>query len=578
MAKCVFICSRESLPESMSQKLKEICKRLSPDNISPAEPKVTVDGHTGFGIINPNSTIRYRDTSFLMGQIVNNDNNWHIPLRDFPDGSFALFRNNMDYCEILSDPVASRTIWYYIDSKFLIAATSQRAIIMLLGSFYFNENVITWMLSTGTLGPGFSWDTRIKRLGPDSSIILDKKNWKLRIASNPIEFKEVKRTDEKHEELLLKSLMSSFKGLDLDLTKWVLPLSGGYDSRGILCLFLGASSDYQKIKTITWGLKASMAVKGNDASVARELAERLSVTNKYYINDISDDPVETIIDRFVRLGEGQIDNISDYLDGFKMWKDITEDGIEGIIRGDEGFGCKHYSSSLAVKNNQSCILCADLQNLKNYKEDGFPDQELPEELRQRGRESLSTWRDRLFHTYTLPTGFSPLSDLKLAYVEQINPLITREVLQVVRQLPDHLRTEKVLFRKIVDSSCPKIEYAKSASSAPLRDLLRDEHVVSYMKNNLSSTEANRIFPGSFLNFAIGGLQGKIKTVPGKQEASTSKLFIKRMIPTFLKEAVRSKILLPSIDNNILAFRVVLISKMHSLLYEDTTALGDHNLG
>jgi len=571
MAKCLFICSREPLPKSMDQKLKEICKRLSPDNITPSEPKVIVDGETGFGIINPNSTIRYKDTSFLMGQIVNNDNNWNIPLRDFPDGSFALFRNDKENCEIVSDPVASRTIWYYMDTKILIASTSQRAIIMFLGSFSFNENVITWMLSTGTLGPGFSWDNRIKRLGPDSSIILDKKNWKLRIAFNPIEFKEVKRTDEKHEELLLKSLMSSFKGLKLDPSKWVLPLSGGYDSRGILCLLLGANSDYKKTKTITWGLKASMAVKGNDASVARELAERLSITNKYYINDISNDPVETIIDRFVKLGEGQIDNISDYLDGFKMWKDISEDGIEGIIRGDEGFGCKHYSSALAVKNNQSCILCSDLQNLKNYKEYGFPGQELPEEMRQRKSESLSTWRDRLFHFYTLPTGFSPLSDLKLAYVEQINPLLTREVLQVVRQLPDHLRTEKILFRKIVDSLCPKIGYAKSASSAPLRDLLKEEHIVSYMKDELSSPEANKIFPGKFLNFTIGGLQNKIITASGKQEPSRSQLFIKKMIPPFFREVVRSKILLPSIDNNILAFRVVLMCKMHELLNKDSKA-------
>lgn len=571
MAKCVFICSREPLPKSMDKRLREVCNRLSPDNISPTEPKVMVDGEIGYGIINPNSTIRYKDTSFLMGHIVNLNNDWNTPLQDSPDGSYVLFRNDKEYCEIVSDPVASRTIWYYWDTKILITATSQRAIIMLLDSFSFNENVITWMLSTGTLGPGFSWDKRIKRLGPDSSIILDKTNWELRVESNPIDFKEVNRTDEKHEEMLRESLRSSFNYLNPDASKWVLPLSGGYDSRGILCLLLGSKTENKNITTITWGLRSSMNVEGNDASVAKKLADKLSLRNKYYINDLSEEPIQDIIDRFVRMGEGQIDNISDYLDGFKMWKDISEDGIEGIIRGDEGFGCKHYSSSLAVKNNQSCILCSDLQNLKNYKKYGFPDQELPEEMRQRKGESLSTWRDRLFHSYTLPVGFSPLSDLKLGYVEQINPLLSREVLQVVRQLPDHLRTDKILFKKIVDSLCPKIEYAKSASSAPLSELLRNEKLVKYMEYELSSRECQIIFPGTFLSFIIEGIQMKIKESLGKHKPATSRSLIKKMIPPFLREVVRSKILLPSIDNNILAFRVVLICKMYRLLNEDCKA-------
>lgn len=576
MAKCVFICSREPLPRSMSKKLGEVCNRLCPDNISPAEPKVFVEGEIGYGIINPNSTIRYKDTSFLMGQIVKIDNDWNIPCQDFPDGSYALFRNSKDYCEIVSDPVASRTIWYYMDTRTLIAATSQRAIIMLLDSFSFNENVITWMLSTGTLGPGFSWDKRIKRLGPESSIILDKKKWELSIISKPIEFKEFKRPDEKHEEMLRESLASSFKDLNPDCTKWALPLSGGYDSRGILWFLLEANPENKNITTITWGLRSSMNAEGNDASVAKQLADNLSVKNKYYVNDLSEEPIKNIIDRFVRLGEGQIDNISDYLDGFKMWKDISEDGIEGIIRGDEGFGCKHYSSSLAVKNNQSCIMCSDLQNLKNYKKYGFPDQELPEDMHQRKGESLSTWRDRLFHSYTLPTGFSPLSDLKLGYVEQINPLLTREILKVIRQLPDHLRTEKKLFKKIVDTSYPKVKYAKSASSAPLSELLRNEKLVNFMKDELSSTEAKLIFPDTFLKFIINGIQIKTNTSPGKHEQAISKSLIKKMVPLFLKEVVRSKILLPSIDNNILAFRVVLICKTYRLLNEDCKLKIFHN--
>ena len=80
-----------------------------------------------------------------------------------------------------------------------------------------------------------------------------------------------------------------------------------------------------------------------------------------------------------------------------------------------------------------------------------------------------------------------------------------------------------------------------------------------------------IFPGTFLNFIIEVIQTKTKASPAKKEPAPSKSLIKTMIPAFLREAVRSKIFLPNIDNNILAFRVVLICKMHRLLNEDSNA-------
>ena len=94
-----------------------------------------------------------------------------------------------------------------------------------------------------------------------------------------------------------------------------------------------------------------------------------------------------------------------------------------------------------------------------------------------------------------------------------------------------------------------------------------------MKDELLSWEASTIFPGTFLNFIIEGIRNKTKTSTAKKEPAKSKSLIKRMIPSFLREAVRSKIILPIIDNNILAFRVVLICKMYRLLNEDSRIPG-----
>jgi hypothetical protein len=571
MAKCIYICSRETLSPFTGSKLHDICERLSPDNIIPHKPRVLVNKDIGYGVMNPTSTHSESGASLLMGQLFDKYDDWSVPLQKFPDGSYALFRNGEEYCEIVSDPVASRTIWYYVDKDIFVASTSQRAIVMYLGNFEFDERVIPWMLSTGTTGPGLSWDKRIKRVAADSSVILEKKTWSVTTKSNPIEFSPVIRTDEQHETLLRESIQATFKSLSLDYSKWNLPLSGGYDSRGILCFLLSANVDNQSLRTVTWGLKSSLEVKGNDAFVARELASRFKVPNKYYANDFSEESVDRIINRFVLNGEGLTDNVSDYLDGFRMWKTMFEDGIEGIIRGDEGFGCHQYWSSIVMRFNQSCIVCPEISNLKNYRKYGFPPQEIPQHLKQRKGETLSSWRDRLFHEHTLPTLFSALTDLKLSYIEQINPLLSKKILQQVRHLPDHLRTEKYLFKKIVDSLSPDIDYATSASSASLSEIFKEEQIAAILKNELSSNIAKNLFSADFLEFIRKGIKskGKIKTSKSVLYSLISSL--KKYLRRFLKNTFKGKAL-PSIDPNVLAFRVLLICRMNKTLTEDKSCL------
>ena len=94
------------------------------------------------------------------------------------------------------------------------------------GVFQFNESVVPWMLSTGSLGPSLSWDKRIEKLPPDSSVVLDKRDWSVSRKSTPIEFTPIEQSKEQHERMLREALEETNAALDLDLTKWVLALSG----------------------------------------------------------------------------------------------------------------------------------------------------------------------------------------------------------------------------------------------------------------------------------------------------------------------------------------------------------------
>lgn len=572
MSKNIYICFREAVPASAEKQIYDICKRLEPENITPAKPKIFINDNIAYGVMNPTKILLEEGNSLLMGLLFNNDEKWHVPLEDFPDGSYALFRDGKDYCEIVSDPVASRTIWYYKDEKIFVASTSQRAIIMLVGSFEFDERIIPWMLSTGTLGPDFSWDKRIKRLPSDSSVVLDKNKWTFTSRVNPVLFKTVPRTNEAHGKLLFESIKTTFQEIKLDLPNWALPLSGGYDSRGILCFLHYTTPGIGKLRTITWGLKTSQSIKNNDAYIAKKLAENFNMPHKYYHTDLSDEPLQKTINRFLYLGEGRTDNLKGYMDGFRLWKTIFEEGIEGIIRGDEGFGCRHYTSAKIARINQACALCTDFSNLKNYKDFGFPSQELPQQLMKTKAETLDAWKDRIFHEHDLPTEFSALSDLKLSYVEVINPLLSKRILEQVRQLPDHLRTDKRLFKKIVVSFCPDIKFAVSTATDSSINILKQQQFVKMLKEQLSDDEARKIFPDNFLKLVIKEM--KSEDLDRKPNGNSVSLFtlLKNLIPQVIRESLRNRAILPTMDDNLVAFRVMLISKMNSILNEDSLHL------
>lgn len=572
MAKTIYICSRETLPDSVGEKLFKICKQLEPDNIVANEPKIVVNKKNAFGIMNPTKSNLVKGNSLLMGHLFDQTMNWDVPQDVYPDGSYAIFRDGEKYFELVTDVVASRTIWYFHNENYFISSTSQRAIIMFLGSFEFDESVIPWMLSTGTLGPGYSWDKRIKCMPADSVLLLNKEEWTISCKSNPVEFKTDKRTDEQHEIMLIDAIQATFQSLKLDYSKWALPLSGGYDSRGILCFLDSKSEDFKNLKTLTWGLSSSQGVEGNDAYVAFELANAFKLSNNYYHTDQSEEKVDILINRFLLIGEGRTDNLKGYMDGFNVWKSIFEDGIEGIIRGDEGFGCNTYNSSAAVRLNEGCALCSDFSNLKDYQKYGFKTQEFPQNLKQRQGESLIAWTDRIFHSHDLPTEFSALSDLKLSFVEVINPLLSKKILIQVRQLPDHLRSGKSLFKKIVVSYSPDIDFAKKEATESGISIMKHEEFVRYLKNGLSLNSTKALFPADFLETILQKIDFAPVNVSKKELSARVKSLIKKVLPKFIKERLKENVMLPTLDENILAFRILLISNMYKILSADSLSI------
>lgn len=572
MSKIIYVVSRNDVKGTdIPRKLERICDALNPDHIKFKPSKVKADHNTFFGISNPSSTIREKGTNVFFGQSFGALEDWYRVNGQQPDGNYAIFRQDKDSLEVLSDVLGTKAVWYYKDSQVFIASTSQRAIIQYLGSFELNKGLLPWMVCNGLLGPGQAWDRRLTLIPPDSSLKLDKHSWELSLTSEPVEFKFNGKKDKDNIRLMNERIKSVFSKNSLDYSQWKLTLSGGYDSRGILYSLPKKDRAGNSLHTITWGLKQSAKRKNNDAYVAKMLASKFNLPHTYYPTDnSSEEPLELIMDRFIKNGEGRIDHLGGYMDGFNIWKTLFEDDVEGVIRGDEVFGSYNFISDFHLKKFFGLTLPVDYSNLDKDLFENIKDFKFPPEFQRRENESFEVWRDRLYHAYLVPVFLSALGDLKQPYVEQINPLLSRRIVGLIREMPDHLRTNKKIFKNYVQSFDTKMGYASEPAIQYLKDMFREKEMVSLIKKELSSDLATTIFKKELVEWVQRNLETWSAEKVSKGELIDK---IKRLIPKRIKRQLLKKTEQKKLDLNLAGFRIFLVLRMVKRLQQDAQVLG-----
>ncbi len=567
MAKILYIFKKDVARQVLNDdQVRILSNRLTPDNIDATAPfMVRSDGLECY-IFSPNNCVSIKGTSACLGNMIRPDENWHIPRANAPEGTYALFRSGNDSVEIVTDMLASRTIWYALTDELLIASTSQRAITAVLGQHDPDRRAYAWMLSSGNLGPGYSWDKNIKILKGDSRLFLNRTEWKPVVEESYCIFRPEQDDDRRFQERFDIILEDLFARLDLDFTKWVLPLSGGYDSRGIL-LLLNAP---EKLRCVTWGLKKSLEQKENDAYIATSLAARMGCQHQYFETDLSDEPPEKIFERFIVAGEGRVDHLAGYMDGFDIWKQLFDKNILGVIRGDEVFGAIDVASEFGIYHRFDACTMRDFVNLEQFAGTDFPDQHIPDYLQMKAYETLPSWRDRMHQQYRIPFVSAALNDLKLPYVEICNPFLSRQPVEFARIIPDHLRTGKPLFKKVVNSKSPDIPYARFGANAKPGDIMKSPKVVDFLQSALEDYGWKEILSERFADYVASNMK---KSVGGRASSVDSGSGIKDKLPQAFKDRLRREVFKHHIDENILAFRAYLICRMRRLLDEDAALFG-----
>src|SRR5262245_54324299 len=317
MVRAVLVVPRHpSQPSRLDAYRDALNRKLAGDNITPRAPVIVHENGLSAALLNPSGAARMHGASIAIGTLLEPRDDWHVPGAALPDGSFALLRTDDARVELVADSVGSRTLWYTLTEHELIVSTSQRAIVTLLGSFEPNRDALPWMLSSGTLGPSAAWDRRLRRVQPGERVLLDRATWRLTSTLDALEFTPDEAASRATQlERLRAAVGDACRRWSFDARKWVLTLSGGTDSRSLLCLLR-----HRGIGAVTWGVPDSADQDGSDAHVARLLASSLAVPHRFFAMDSHADAPDVVLDRFLAAGEGRVARISGYVDGFRVWK------------------------------------------------------------------------------------------------------------------------------------------------------------------------------------------------------------------------------------------------------------------
>ena len=568
MANLIVICAREATDDPPAvDDVRRCAAGLVPDNIAPHAPLIYARDRLVTAVVNPVAGIPVHDGCVCLGRMFGPAGRWWEMQTEAPDGSYVIVRHDERSLELLTDILSTRSLWYVQTPQLFLAATSQRALVTLLGSFELNQEAVTWLLTCGHLGAG-SWDARLRRLPGDSRLVLDRERWDVQVHQRPAVREPLPLSDAEHVDRLREAIFATCASLDLPMDEWLLPLSGGMDSRMLLLGLLHAG---KKPRCVTWGLTSALQDVENDACVAGELAAALGVEHHYYPLDESKETLEAAMRRFVLLSEGQVCDFGGYADGMGIWATFFAAGVAGVIRGDEpamGYFAR-YDSELQILRRWQMIFLNEYPPEHTVRSLGLVEQKRDASFQRGPDESLISWYARMFEEIRSPAALAPLSSIKCAYVEVVNPLQSRRVADAVRAFPDHLLIDRKPLHQLVHSLGPKVPLATEGALRGTGVLVQADTLVATMVGALSSAGAERVLSRPALDRVVAGLSQERSSPPagrGLKDAA------KAVVPRRLIDRVRPVWPL-RLSGSRLAFRAFIAVQMADILTRDATALG-----
>lgn len=472
-----------------------------------------------------------------------------------------------DEARVDADAVASRTIWWVHTDDLFVASTSQRAVTLLLGSYVPEPNARTWMLSSGTLGPGLAWDRRVRPVAAGGSVRLDRRRWTVEVTESPVRFAcepiSVRAAAARLDEELERTAESLSR---LDWSHWTLALSGGVDSRALLLMLDGRPQP----ATVTWAAPGDVERRGSDAQVAASLARHTGAPHRVIELDGAARDPRDVVERFVLAGEGRIDHLAGYVDGMALWDTLRDQGHAGIVRGDEVFGWQAVHTPAGARHAVGLTTLHDLDQFGLVRDEVFEawgPQDLPGGLRRRPSQSLASWRDALYQAFRAPAILAALTQVKSSHVELAAPLLTSGLVELVRSMPDRSRTEKQAFRRWVAVRTPRVPYANRTAKVTVGGHVAASGVAPHLLD-VVRTGAD-VIPSGLLS----ELERRVAGGPARSSSwrAAARDVAQRSVPRSVRRQVRERVLARTVDWHQVLLRTYIVVRMDQVLRQDAAA-------
>lgn len=501
MSKIIFVAHRDNPdPSEVRARIDGALREITPDIIRDGTRyDVRHEDRRWLGTLNLAPDCPRRGLDVCQGSL-NEPAEWRRIGSGAPDGSYALIRSDARWIEAVVDSSGMRSLWCYLDDRMFVASNSQRAVTLYAGRFEFDPEVAPWLISTGTLGPDRSYNRYLRSIPPGGVARLDRAAWSLSVEAPEIRFTSDGRSEAEHIDAAEAAIAATLAGLPpAQAETTVISLSGGCDSRLIANLLHKAHPEVAW-RSFSSGPAVSVETPGTDTAIAAEVARAFGFRHRFFVNDESDEPIETRLDRFLLCSEGRIDHFKSYAGGMGLFKALFDEGFTEVVRGDQALGGPAIEpNALSARRSLNFLLCREIEGLSGrLAEFGLDGQALPERFERRADEDFVTWRDRLYAQFYCPAVLGALNETKTGFFDVREPLMSARVQAMARALPEPLRREKRIGKILVRRTGPDLPIAKDSGLAKMPDLLRDPAVARLLEASLVSATARACFSPALL--------------------------------------------------------------------------------
>lgn len=268
--------------------------------------------------------------------------------------------------------------------------------------------------------------------------------------------------------------------------KTVIFLSGGVDSRGILGGALThVGGDGRKLNTVSWG--ASQGPADSDVAVAASIARSLNTNHRFLQRKVSD--YREHFRRVNYLIDGLSDVAAFHPYEYQLMVELRSFGYQRVLRGDEVFGLRSFSASTI----EGASVIAYMQRLRGVQ--GLDaviqptqyealceasDNAIEKALADARDLTPNQAKDFFYFAHRLQYYLQSGSYFRQIEFDQRNVLLDDAILDFMAKVPDSLRIDKMLFRKVVNqqySNLARFPYAKRYNFEDWQRLLVTESPV-----------------------------------------------------------------------------------------------------